>query len=102
MATAQDGESAVHLIRQHNPDLVVLDIRMPRLNGIEVTRELAKYPQSPPVVICSIETGSDIAEAAREAGALAYVVKARIHRDLTFAAKSVLQSKVFVSQTPNK
>ena len=65
------------------------------LNGIEVTRELAKH--SPAVVICSVETDPDIVEAARQAGALGYVFKIRVHKDLILAMKSALQGKPFVS-----
>jgi len=95
VATATDGKSALDLIRRYQPDLVVLDLGMPVLNGIEVTRELAKH--SPGVVICSVETDPDIVEAARQAGALAYVFKVRVEKDLTLAMKSALQGKPFVS-----
>lgn len=95
VATAADGESALDLIRRHKPDLVVLDLGMPVLNGMEVTRELAKH--SPSVVICSVETDPEIVEAARQAGALSYVTKMRIEKDLILAVKSALQGKPFVS-----
>jgi CheY-like chemotaxis protein len=88
VATAADGQSALALIRQHKPDVAVLDLNMPVLDGMEVTRELAKDPQSPPVVICSVETDPEIIRAAREAGAMAYVTKVQIPRHLIEAVKS--------------
>lgn len=88
VATGADGKTALDLIRRHKPDLVVLDLYMPGLNGIEVTRELMKNPPSTPVVICSMETDPEIIEAAREAGAVDYVLKARVETDLILAAKS--------------
>jgi len=97
VATAADGNMALNLIRRYEPDLVVLDMQMPGLNGIEITRELAKNPSSPPVVICSAETDSEIVEAAREAGALEYVFKARIETDLILAAKSAVQDSPFAA-----
>ena len=97
VATAADGKMALNLIRRYEPDLVVLDMQMPGLNGIEITRELAKNPSSPPVVICSAETDSEIVEAAREAGALEYVFKARIETDLILAAKSAVQDSPFAA-----
>jgi DNA-binding NarL/FixJ family response regulator len=97
VATATDGNSALDLIRRYKPDLVVLDLCMPALNGIEVSRELAKSSSSPPVVICSVETDPEIVEAARQAGALAYVFKLRVQKDLILAVKSALQGKSFVS-----
>jgi DNA-binding NarL/FixJ family response regulator len=97
VATATDGNSALDLTRRYKPDLVVLDLGMPALNGIEVSRELAKSSSSPPVVICSVETDSEIMQAARQAGALGYVFKIRVHKDLILAMKSALRGKSFVS-----
>jgi DNA-binding NarL/FixJ family response regulator len=97
VATAANGRSALDLIRRYKPDLVVLDLGMPLLNGIEVTRELAKH--TPPVVICSVETDPEVVEAAQRAGALAYVFKVRIERDLILAVKSALQGKPFASSS---
>jgi DNA-binding NarL/FixJ family response regulator len=97
VATATDGRSALGLIRRYKPDLVVLDLAMPVLNGIEVTRELAMSSSSPPVVICSVETDPEVVEAARKAGAAAYVFKIRVQKELVLALKSALQGKPFVS-----
>jgi DNA-binding NarL/FixJ family response regulator len=97
VATAANGRSALDVIRRYKPDLVVLDLGMPLLNGIEVTRELAKH--SPPVVICSVETDPEVVEAAQRAGALAYVFKVRIEKDLILAVKSALQGKPFASSS---
>jgi DNA-binding NarL/FixJ family response regulator len=98
VATAADGKTALDLIRRHKPDLVVLDLYMPGLNGIEVVRELAKIPPSPPVVICSTETDPEITEAAREAGAVEYVFKVRVQKDLILAVKSAVQKASFATK----
>jgi DNA-binding NarL/FixJ family response regulator len=100
VATAADGNSALDLIRRYVPDLAVLDLDMPGLNGIEVTRELAKSSKDPPVLICSVTTDADVVEAARQAGALGYVFKTRIKQDLILAVKSVLQRKPFPLPLP--
>jgi DNA-binding NarL/FixJ family response regulator len=97
VATATDGNSALDLIRRYVPDLVVLDLGMPGLNGIEVMQELAKSSQHPPIVICSVETDPEIVEAARQAGALGYVFKLRVEKDLILAVQSALQGKPLVS-----
>jgi DNA-binding NarL/FixJ family response regulator len=97
VATAVDGKSALDLIRRYKPGLVVLDLSMPVLNGIEASRELAKNPHSPPVVICSVETDPEVVEAARQAGAVAYVFKMRVQKDLILAVKSAVQGRPFVS-----
>ena len=97
VATARDGKTALDLIRRYVPDLAVLDLGMPGLNGIEVMQELAKSSQYPPIVICSVETDSEIVEAARQAGALGFVFKLRVEKDLTLAVQSALQGKPLVS-----
>jgi len=74
---------------------------MPELDGMEVTRELAKHPPSTPVVICSVETDPEVVEAVRRAGALAYVFKIRVRKDLTLAVKSAVQGRPFVSPEPH-
>jgi len=91
VAAAADGKTALDLIRRHKPDLVVLDLYMPGLNGIELTRQLGKASPELPVVICSTETDPEIVEAALEAGAVKYVFKARVEKDLILAAKSAVQ-----------
>src|SRR5258707_5394437 len=63
VATAADGKSALERIRLCQPNVVVLDLEMPGFNGIEVAKELTKYPSSPAVVICSIENDTEIGEA---------------------------------------
>jgi two-component system nitrate/nitrite response regulator NarL len=97
VATAADGRSALECIRVSKPNVVVLDLEMPGLNGIEIARELAKSPSSPAVVICSVETGLEFIEAARQAGALGYVSKARVAEDLIVAVKSVADGQSFGS-----
>ncbi|HKV79728.1 MAG TPA: response regulator transcription factor [Candidatus Sulfotelmatobacter sp.] len=97
VATAADGRSALECIRLCEPNVVVLDLEMPWLNGIEVTRELARSPSSPAVVICSVETGLEFVEAARKTGALGYVFKRRVAEDLIVAVRSAADGKSFVS-----
>jgi DNA-binding NarL/FixJ family response regulator len=100
VATASDGKSALEFIRQNEPDVVIIDLQMPLLNGIEITKYLAEHPPGPPVVICSVETDPEIVDAALRAGALAYVFKSRIEKDLVLAVKSAVQGKPFTSAGP--
>jgi two-component system response regulator DesR len=99
IATATDGKSALELIRRDKPDVAVLDLAMPMLNGIQVTEHLAK--DGPPVVICSVETDPEIVEASRRAGALAYVFKSRIEKDLIATVRSVAAINRLPKQTNN-
>jgi DNA-binding NarL/FixJ family response regulator len=97
VAVAENGQAAVECVRRHQPDVVILDLSMPFLNGIEVTKELTRMPSPPAVVICSIDDDRDIVEAARHAGALGYVFKMRIARDLVKAVHSVARGESFTS-----
>jgi CheY-like chemotaxis protein len=93
LATATCGLCALEAIHRHKPDLVLLDLNLPRLNGIDIARDLAKHYANVPVVICSVETDSDVIEAAREVGVSAYVFKQRIAQDLMMAIKSALAAR---------
>jgi DNA-binding NarL/FixJ family response regulator len=97
VATSADGKSALECIRLCQPNVVVLDLEMPQLHGIEVARELNKSPSSPAVVICSVENDPEVVEAARRVGALGYVFKPRVAEDLIAAVKAVARGQSFVS-----
>jgi two-component system, response regulator PdtaR len=81
VAQAGDGESAVELAEQHRPDLVVLDVKMPRLDGITAAQRIASQRLAP-VVILTAFSQRDLVERARDAGAMAYLVKPFSKSDL--------------------
>ena len=97
VATASDGRSALDQIRALEPSVAVLDLNMPELNGIEVTREIKRLGLASEVVICSVEGDSEIIAAALKAGALGYVLKPAMNRDLGSAVKCVSCGELFVS-----
>ena len=79
---AKSGEEAVTMARDHQPDVVLMDIVLPQMSGIEATRHIkAAVPQAQ-VVILTIYEGSMYQTQARAAGATAYVPKRTMHRDL--------------------
>lgn len=71
---ASDGEEALTLIRDLTPDLAILDVRMPRLDGISVAEQVAS-DRICPVIILTAFSDRELVERAREAGAMHYVVK---------------------------
>jgi len=71
---AGDGEQAVELVTEHRPDLVVLDVKMPKLDGISAAAQIAEQ-RIAPVVILTAFSQRELVERARDAGAMAYVVK---------------------------
>jgi len=78
---AADGEQAVELVRDLRPDLVVLDVKMPKLDGISAA-ELIARERIAPVVILTAFSQRELVERAREAGAMAYLVKPFAPSDL--------------------
>ncbi len=78
---AADGEQAVALATELRPDLVVLDVKMPRLDGISAAEQIARARLAP-VVILTAFSQRDLVERAREAGAMAYLVKPFTKADL--------------------
>jgi DNA-binding NarL/FixJ family response regulator len=99
IATATDGRTALEQIRRLQPSVAVLDLHMPDLNGIEVTREVVRQQLSAGVVICSVAKDQELIEAARAAGALGYVFKTSINRDLVIAVKLAADGSFFVSSS---
>jgi len=72
---ASDGQAAVEMARRARPDVVVMDVTMPRLDGIQATRQIARALPEIRVVGLSMHERTDMAEAMRRAGAVAYVSK---------------------------
>lgn len=97
VATAADGRSALNFIQQLHPAVAVLDLNMPELSGIEVAREIARLRLTPGIVICSVESDPELIGAAQLAGALGYVIKRRLNKDLVIAVKRAACGESFVS-----
>ena len=74
MAEADNGQRAVELAREHRPDLVLMDVKMPVLDGITAAEQIAS-DRIAPVVLLTAFSQRELVERAREAGAMAYVVK---------------------------
>lgn len=86
---AGDGETAVALARDLRPDLVVMDVKMPKLDGIAAAKQLTDENIAP-VVLLTAFSQKDLVERATEAGALAYVVKPFTQNDLLPAIEIAL------------
>lgn len=98
---ASDGLEAVQKARELRPDLVLLDIGLPKLNGIEVARQIRKFVPEAKIIFVSQESSSDLVQEALSLGAWGYVVKACAGSDLHAAVESVLLDKQFVSPQTN-
>lgn len=92
---AIDGQDAVDKARELNPEIVVMDVSMPRLNGLEATRQLRSILPDSEVLILSQHDAPEMARQALKAGARGYVVKSSIGRDLLVALQKVSKGEYF-------
>jgi DNA-binding NarL/FixJ family response regulator len=97
VAEAGDGLEAIRLCEEHRPDLLILDIGMPRLNGIEVAARTQKLPRPPGVIILSMYGDESYIIRALSAGARAYLLKSATDEDLVPAVQAVASGKPFFS-----
>jgi len=89
VAEADNGEKAVELVREHRPDLVLMDVKMPVMDGISAAETIVKE-RIAPVVLLTAFSQKELVERAREAGAMAYVVKPFSPNDLIPAIEIAL------------
>lgn len=92
-----DGQAAVSAAAQLLPDVIVLDLSMPVLNGIEAARRMLEAKPSTRVVFLTVEKDRDACRAALEAGACGYVLKTRLATDLIPAIGLAKDGRRFVS-----
>jgi two-component system response regulator NreC len=93
-----DGRTALEAILKLEPDLVVLDLSMPDMTGIEVARELKSRANKTRIVFLTVHEDSDIIATCLSAGALGYVSKGLMDSDLIPAMNEALADRVFVSR----
>jgi DNA-binding NarL/FixJ family response regulator len=97
VATAQNGQQAVDAASTLDPDLVVLDISMPILSGIQVASRLRDLGCRAKIVFVTVHEDPDYIEAAFSVGATGYVFKSRLVTDLVSAVNCALQGQKFIS-----
>ncbi len=97
VAEAADGQEALRLCAEHRPDIVVLDIGMPLLNGIEVAARVQKLDPPPRVIILSMHADESYIIRALAAGARAYLIKNATDEDLLPAIRAIAAGKPFFS-----
>ena len=102
IADAADGRAAVALAAEHSPDVVVMDVAMPGLNGIEAARQIsAKLPHTA-IVFLSMHSDESYVLKALKAGARAYLLKDSAEQDLIGAVIAVSEGKAFFSPAISK
>jgi DNA-binding NarL/FixJ family response regulator len=97
VAEAADGLEALRLCGEHQPDIVILDVGMPKLNGIEVAARAQKLDHAPKVIILSMHADESYILRALAAGARAYLLKDATDEDLLPAVRAIAAGKPFFS-----
>jgi DNA-binding NarL/FixJ family response regulator len=94
-AEADSGREAVSQAEQHRPDIVVMDIAMPGLNGLEATRKICKMLPKTQVVILSLHYSDQLVREVLDSGARAYILKSDASRDLLTAVEALAEDRTF-------
>lgn len=94
-----DGAEAVEKAKELQPDLILLDIGLPTVNGIEAARQIQTLSSKSKILFVTENRSSDVAEEALRAGGLGYVLKSDAEKDLVSAIDAVLSGKRFISAT---
>jgi DNA-binding NarL/FixJ family response regulator len=96
---AADGMEGVQKAVELQPALIVLDIGLPKLNGIEAARRIRKLSPKSKILFLTQESSAEVVQEAISLGALGFVIKAHAARDLSAALEAVLRDEQFISGT---
>ena len=97
---AADGLEALQMAVELRPDLILLDIGLPNLNGIEVARQMRSLVPESIIIFLTQESSADVVQEALSLGARGYVSKNMVPAELFAAVEAVLSGKTFVSNLP--
>ena len=97
IAEVSDGEEAVRKAEELKPDLILLDIGLPSLNGIAAARKIRALAPDSKIIFVTQESSEDVVQEALSIGALGYIGKTTMNGSLLAAVDAVLQGKQFVS-----
>jgi DNA-binding NarL/FixJ family response regulator len=97
VAEAGDGRTAILLIKKHNPQIAIMDITMPDINGIEATRQICEESPGTKVIALSMHSDKRFVAQMLAAGAMGYLLKDCAFEELERAIKTVLANNTYVS-----
>jgi DNA-binding NarL/FixJ family response regulator len=100
VGTLGDGAGLRDAVRNHQPDIIVLDVTLPRVSGIALASQLRTAGCAAPIVFLTVHSDPDYVRAAFAAGAAAYVVKTRLSLDIVLALRAALRGERFISPSP--
>ena len=98
VGTAANGRDAVDDARALKPDIILMDLLMPWLNGLEATRRICAFDPAAKILIITVESDRDVVQAALAAGARGYILKSLAGTELLKAIEAVMGGDLFVSE----
>lgn len=102
LAESGDGRETLALVHQHDPDIVIMDITMPGLNGLDATARILRECPRTKVLMLSMHTGEDYVLQALRAGATGYLLKDAATAELRLALEAVVRGDTYLSPTISK
>jgi len=97
LGEAENGQEAVRAVGKHKPDLLLMDLSMPKMGGLEAIRELKRQEPGTKILVLTIHGTEEFVLEALHAGASGYVLKDATHEELVLAIRSVLREKRYLS-----
>ena len=97
VAEAEDGRRTVELAAEHNPDLIIMDVSMPEMNGIEASLKILKINPGIRIIALSMHPEKQYVLAMMKSGARGYLVKTNLFEELLTAIRTVMDGNIFLS-----
>jgi DNA-binding NarL/FixJ family response regulator len=99
VGAVKDGPAALQAVRTLGPDVIVLDISMPGMSGLDIALRLRRAGSKAAIVFLTVHEGDEFVHAAKKAGGIGYVIKPRLACDLMHAVQEASVGRPFVSPT---
>jgi len=99
IAVVGDGQSLVEMAESLQPDLIITDISMPILSGLEAAKKIVQSAPQTKIIFLTVHTDPDYVRETLELGAVGYVFKSRLVSDLRLAISEVLEGRTYVSSS---
>src|SRR5271170_7807307 len=97
VAEASDGEMALAMIRKHHPHIAVLDIDMPKLDGLGVAREIARQKLEVKIIFLTFHADEDLFRTAMDLGSLGYILKDSASQEIVAGVRAVASGRSYIS-----
>ncbi len=97
LGQAKDGEELVKILQSSRPDIVIMDVQMPKLDGIRALEEISKLQNPPPVLVLSANEGEATVRSALKAGAKGFIPKNAGVDEFDFAINAIVQGQTYLS-----